>query len=91
MNLNDILNDPKLTDVDKSKLSFLCELASHSNSSNNPTELLPFILAATSSARKNNISFTPAEKDLLVSVLKTHMSSEEEKTFIKMLNIISHT
>lgn len=91
MNLNNILEDSSLANIDKSKLTFLCELASHSNTSNNPSELLPFILAATNSARKNNISFSSEEKDLLVTVLKKHMTPEEQNTLVKMLNIISHT
>lgn len=40
-------------------------------------EILPVLMAAMTSARKQNISFSPQEFDLLFSILKEGKSSSE--------------
>lgn len=40
-------------------------------------EILPILMAAMTSARKQNISFTPQEFELLFSILKEGKSSQE--------------
>lgn len=88
MNLDNVINDPRLSGIDKKKLLFISQLSKKANS-NNLSELLPFVLAAAGSARQNNISFSKQEKDLLIEVLKQNMSSNEQNVLVKMLEIIS--
>jgi len=40
-------------------------------------EMMPILMAAMSSARKQNISFTPSEYELLFTILKEGKSEEE--------------
>lgn len=40
-------------------------------------DMAPFLLGALGNARKNNIQFTGAETELLISILKQNMSPEE--------------
>lgn len=40
-------------------------------------EILPILMAAMASAKKQNISFTPSEFDLLFSILKEGKSEQE--------------
>jgi len=40
-------------------------------------DILPILMAAMSSARKQNISFTPSEFEILFSILKEGKSEEE--------------
>ena len=40
-------------------------------------EIMPILMAAMSSARKQNISFTPSEYELLFTILKEGKSEEE--------------
>ncbi len=40
-------------------------------------EILPILMAAMTSARKQNISFTPSEFELLFSILKEGKSEQE--------------
>lgn len=85
--MNDWMNNPKLANMDPSKLALLSSLASQ-GVNKNKSELLPFFLSAMSTAKSNGIDFQGEEQQLLFDVLLQQLSPEEKR---KAENIIKMT
>ena len=85
---NDIFkNNPVFQNLSPEKLSFLMNFAS----STKPTEMkdmAPFLLGTLNSAKKQNIQFTKPESELLISILKQNMSSEEAKKADRIIQLM---
>ena len=62
-------NHPALAGMDPKKL-FLLTKISEKIEGKSENDVLPILMAAMTSARKQNISFTPDEFELLFSILK---------------------
>lgn len=73
-----LLNNDSLKDISSEKLHFLLDFATK-NRSKNPKEMIPLFLAATSSAKKNHVSFSNAETELILEIMKSNMTEEEKK------------
>lgn len=69
-------NHPALTGMDPKKI-FLLTKISEKIEGKSEQEILPVLMAAMTSARKQNISFTPEEFEILFSILKEGKSSQE--------------
>ena len=69
-------NHPALAGMDPRKV-FLLTKISEKIDGKSEQEIMPILMAAMSSARKQNISFTPAEYELLFSILKEGKSEAE--------------
>ena len=69
-------NHPALTGMDPKKL-FLLTKISEKIEGKNETDVLPILMAAMTSARKQNISFTSEEFELLFSILKEGKSPQQ--------------
>lgn len=69
-------NHPALAGMDPKKI-FLLTKISEKIEGKGEQEILPILMAAMTSARKQNISFSPQEFDLLFSILKEGKSSSE--------------
>ncbi len=83
MNNNQWMNDPKLANIDKGKLTFLGNLISQ-GSSLNQKEMLPFLLSFVKQSKSNNISFDKDEIQLIISVAKNYATSEELEKLEKL-------
>lgn len=70
-------NDPTLKNMDLKKLAFLSELASQSGGKSMDT-LLPFLMSANKNANSMGLQFSDAETDLIVNLLKSRMSPQEQ-------------
>ena len=70
-------NDPTLNNMDLKKLAFLSELASQSGGKSMDT-LLPFLISANKNANSMGLQFSDAETDLIVNLLKSRMSPQEQ-------------
>ena len=70
-------NDPTLKNMDLKKLAFLSELASQSGGKSMDT-LLPFLIYANKNANSMGLQFSDAETDLIVNLLKSRMSPQEQ-------------
>ena len=70
-------NDPTLKNMDLKKLAFLSELASQSGGKSMDT-LLPFLISANKNANSMGLQFSDAETDLIVNLLKSRMSPQEQ-------------
>lgn len=84
---NDWTKDPRLSGIDAQKMSMLLSMA-QSGSNKTQTELLPFLMAASSTSRKNGMQFSPNEMELIVEVLKTGKSPQEIARIDQMMRII---
>ena len=69
-------NHPALAGMDPKKV-FLLTKISEKIEGKSEQEIMPVLMAALSSARKQNISFTAAEYELLFSILKEGKSEAE--------------
>ena len=69
-------NHPALAGMDPRKV-FLLTKISEKIEGKSEQDILPILMAAMSSARKQNISFTPSEFEILFSILKEEKSEEE--------------
>ena len=83
----DWMNHPNLAGIDHAKLAMLQSLASQ-GSQKSQKELLPFLMAAASSSKKNGTQFSHDEMDLIVEVLKAGKSKEEIAKIDQMLQIM---
>lgn len=67
---------PALAGMDPKKI-FLLTKISEKIEGKSEQEILPILMAAMTSARKQNISFTPEEFEILFSILKEGKSPQE--------------
>ncbi len=76
MNLPTWKNHPALAGMDPKKIFLLTKISEKINGKSEQ-EILPILMAAMTSARKQNISFTSDEFEILFSILKEGKSSDE--------------
>ena len=69
-------NHPALAGMDPKKI-FLLTKISEKIEGKSEQEILPILMAAMTSARKQNISFSAAEFELLFTILKEGKSQDE--------------
>ena len=69
-------NHPALAGMDPKKV-FLLTKISEKIDGKSEADIMPILMAAMSSARKQNISFTSSEYELLFSILKEGKSESE--------------
>ncbi|MCI5649793.1 MAG: hypothetical protein ACI4EG_12740 [Fusicatenibacter sp.] len=83
----DWTSDPSLSGIDFAKLQMLRSMA-ESGKGKTQTELLPFLMAASSTSRKKGMQFSSAEMELIVNALKSGKSREEAAKIDQMMQII---
>ena len=91
MNPNDLLTNPQLKNMDKRKLQIILSLLDESKGKN-ASELMPFILAASSKATSQGASFTNEEISLIINLLKQDMNPQEKKridSIVQLMNTMS--
>ena len=69
-------NHPALAGMDPKKV-FLLTKISEKIEGKSETDVMPILMAAMTSARKQNISFTPTEFEILFSILKEGKSEQQ--------------
>ena len=69
-------NHPALAGMDPKKV-FLLTKISEKIQGKSENDVMPILMAAMTSARKQNISFTPNEFEILFSILKEGKSEQE--------------
>ena len=69
-------NHPALAGMNPKKV-FLLTKISEKIQGKSETDVMPILMAAMTSARKQNISFTPNEFEILLSILKEGKSDQE--------------
>lgn len=69
---------PALKKMDSQKLMWLEKLAEQT-SKQKPDNILPFLLAVNSNAKKKGIHFSDEETDVIICVLRENMTPEEQR------------
>lgn len=70
------MEDARISDIPKVKLDFLQKIFFESKNLTQK-EQLPFFMALAGRAKKDNISFSQEEINLIMDVIKDHSSPEE--------------
>ena len=83
---NDWMNAPSLAGIDKAKLDFLQALVFESRGMSRE-QMLPFLMAVAKRGQADHITFTNAEIDTIVAVIKKESSPEEAATIDKMMRM----
>ena len=76
---------PALAGMDPKKV-FLLTKISEKIEGKSEQDILPILMAAMTSARKQNISFTPQEFEILFSILKEGKSEQEVQQINQTIN-----
>lgn len=80
-------NNANFSNISPEKLDFLMKFAAQ-NKSGNAQEMSNMVMGAVSNAKKEGISFTPNETDLIVEILKQNMSPEEQRKADQLLMLM---
>ena len=83
----DWTKNPGRAGIDPAKLAMLQSLASQ-GSGKKQNELLPFLMAAASTAKQEGKQFTAEEMDLIAEVLKSGKTPEETAQIDKMMHLM---
>lgn len=78
--IDDIGNNPKLKNINPTKLKIIMEIRQQSKS-HSIEELLPQIMQINSELNKRSMNFTKDESALLLEVLEESLSGEEKNKF----------
>ena len=87
MSDNSWMQNPALGGIDPNKLQMLLSMAEQAKGKN-PTELLPFLMSASTQSKENNMSFDSAETDAIIEVMKMGKSKEEIQRIDKICAIM---
>ena len=74
--MNEWINHPLLKNMDPLKLELIQRAAAQTNGKSGK-EMAPIMMALITSARRNNISFSPEEVNLLLQLLKDGKTAKE--------------
>ncbi len=80
-------NNPKLNNMDPRKLAVLMELVGELEGK--PMDkALPYVIEANKKLKKQDMSFTKDENELLMDILGKNLSPKEKKQFEMIKNMI---
>ena len=79
--------DPKLEDIDAAKLDMLQKLA-EKGSGKSASDMLPFLMSAAASGKKNGLNFSQNEISAVLEVMKTGKSPQEIAKIDKIVNLM---
>ncbi|MDE6203943.1 MAG: hypothetical protein K2O16_09095 [Lachnospiraceae bacterium] len=85
---NDWMKDESLKNIDPYKLDFLQALVFES-SSLKKEQMLPFLMAVAKRGQEKKVSFSDAEIDAIVAVLRKHASPDEISKIEKIMSMRS--
>lgn len=80
-------NNPKLANMDKSKLDMLQNLAEQ-GSGKSASDMLPFLMSAAAQGKNNGLNFSQGEISAVLEVLKMGKSPEEAAKIDRIVNLM---
>lgn len=83
---NHWMNDPELTDIPVNKLMFLENMLFESKN-HTGKELMPFFMSLAMKAKKENITFSENEINIIIPVLKKYASEDEIKKMDQVIKM----
>ena len=84
---DDWKDNPKLSNMDKSKLDMLQNLANQ-GSGKSPSEMLPFLMNAAANGRNGSLKFSSDEISTIIQVLKMGKSPQEAAKLDQIVNMM---
>ena len=87
MNEKDLLNNPSLKNIDPAKLQMLLSMTEQS-AGKKQNELLPFLMAMASKSKSDGMSFSAAETDSIIEVMKIGKSPAEIQNMERIRNMM---
>lgn len=82
-----IKNNPEFSSINPQKLELIDDFVQQ-NQGKKVQELIPQFIALKSKMVQKGLSFTPAESELMLNVLKQSMTPEEQKRVEQMHNMV---
>ena len=86
MNFQNFINTPEFKNLHPIKQKIIVEL-SNSGMTSSPEAMLPQLMTMNRELRKGNLSFSKEETTLLIKVMKSDMSPEEQKKVDVLLGL----
>nr|WP_177295881.1 hypothetical protein [uncultured Blautia sp.] len=80
-------NNPRLANMDKSKLEMLQNLAEQ-GTGKSASEMLPFLMSAASRGKNNGLNFSSDEISAVLEVLKAGKSPQEAAKMDRIVNLM---
>lgn len=80
-------NNPRLANMDKSKLEMLQNLAEQ-GTGKSASEMLPFLMSAASRGKNNGLKFSSDEISAVLEVLKAEKSPQEAAKMDRIVNLM---
>lgn len=80
-------NNPKLADMDKSKLEMLQNLAEQ-GAGRSASDMLPFLMNAASRGKNSGLSFSQEEISVVLEVLKMGKSPQEAAKLDRIVSLM---
>ena len=87
MSDNSWMNNPSLGGIDPAKLQMLSSMAEQAQGKSQ-NELLPFLMAAMSQSQSGNMSFSSAEAEAIINVMKIGKTPQQIQKIDRMCAII---
>lgn len=85
---NDWKQDPKLSNIDQSKLEFLQALAEQGKGKN-ISDMMPFLMSAAAQGKKGGLNFSLSERQVILDALKKGKSPEETAKLDRIISLMS--
>lgn len=85
---SDWKQDPKLSNIDQSKLEMLQALAEQGKGKN-ISDMMPFLMSAAAQGKKGGLNFSPAERQVILDVIKKGKSPEETAKLDRIISLMS--
>ena len=82
-----IKNNPEFSSINPQKLELIDDFVQQ-NQGKKVQELIPQFIALKSKMIQKGLSFTPAESELMMNVLKQSMTPDEQKRVEQMHNMV---
>lgn len=87
MNLDFLNQNPALKDISPEKLQFILDFAAN-NPGGDAKTMASVLMNAATNAKKQGMSFSPNETDLLIEIFKQNMSEEERKKTDQLIRMM---
>ncbi len=84
-----LFNNPIFQGMDPAKLNFIMQFASK-DKPKNMNEAMPFLMANMNLAKKENISFSSSEVQLIAEILCRDLPEQEQAKVKRILAMLGH-
>ena len=80
-------HDPKLKEIDKTKLDMLQNLAEKGNGKS-VSDMMPYLMSAAASGKKNGLHFSQNEISAVLEVMKAGKTPQEASKIDRIVNLM---